>query len=204
MIRTWAYVAMLCVGFAGAAMAGNNNNQNHSTNVTAQGGSGGNATSISGALATGGNATANGGAALAVSGNSSATAPTSVGGQSVNIDTPKIAIAPALGGMASGPCTGVSTQGTVGLPALVSIGGGRSEIDDQCTIRENIRIVNMIDPALAREMLNDLAGVKEARQRLQGKTAPVAAAGSASGVVAASAAVDYCQEVGRAFNCVWK
>lgn len=73
--------------------------------------------------------------------------------------------APDLGGLPSGPCTGVSGGFTIGTPVF---GGGvqGGGLDDQCTLRENIRIVNALNPELAREMTKDLKGVKEALQRI--------------------------------------
>lgn len=59
-------------------------------------------------------------------------------------------IAPSigLGGFASGPCVGTTTQAGfgVGLPGGASFGagGGRSEIDDECTRRETARILDML------------------------------------------------------------
>lgn len=62
-------------------------------------------------------------------------------------------IAPSigLGGFASGPCVGVTTQGGfgVGLPGGASFGGsaGRSELDDECTRRETARILHAMGQA---------------------------------------------------------
>lgn len=62
-------------------------------------------------------------------------------------------IAPSigLGGFASGPCVGVTTQGGfgVGLPGGASFGGsaGRSELDDECTRRETARILHSMGHA---------------------------------------------------------
>lgn len=59
-------------------------------------------------------------------------------------------IAPSfgLGGFASGPCVGTTTQAGfgVGLPGGASFGGGggRSELDDECTRRETARILHMM------------------------------------------------------------
>jgi hypothetical protein len=67
---------------------------------------------------------------------------------SIHEDKRNSGIAPSigLGGFASGPCVGVTTQGGfgVGLPGGAAFGGsaGRSELDDECTRRETARILH--------------------------------------------------------------
>lgn len=81
------------------------------------------------------------------------------------------AFGPSLGGMASGPCTGIGGGLSIGFAGAAGALQGTA-MDDECTKRENIRIVNMIDPELAKEMLNDLEGVKAARDRIAKRNAP--------------------------------
>lgn len=85
------------------------------------------------------------------SGNSTSTSVTVEGS---NYEAP--AIAPDLGGLVGTSCMG-SSQGTFGNGA-VSIGLGSSWTDDQCNYRENIKLVYMLDPQAARQMLPLLDG----------------------------------------------
>lgn len=88
----------------------------------------------------------------------------SVNGSVSSGDT-RVLVVPGLAGLASGACTGVSTTASAGA-FWAALGFGRSEIDDDCTLRNNIATVVQFDPTLAREMVNDLTGVRAARARL--------------------------------------
>lgn len=84
-----------------------------------------------------------------------------------------------LGGFASGPCVGVTTQGgaSFGAPGGVSIGvgGGRSELDDECTKREWVRILHSIgDVEGARAVVRTSKVVQDALAPKQTSEAPAA------------------------------
>jgi hypothetical protein len=77
----------------------------------------------------------------------------------------KVYAPPALGGLSSGPCTGVS----MGASAVI-VGLNFGLLDGDCVLLRNIDAVAQYDRAngkrIAEEMLNDLTGIKEAKRRL--------------------------------------
>lgn len=77
------------------------------------------------------------------------------------------AMAPSV---ATGNTTTISCRtgvgGSVGAMGLVSLGASGTTEDEDCTLRENIKIVSTIDPGLAHEMMKDLKGVKDALERI--------------------------------------
>jgi hypothetical protein len=83
--------------------------------------------------------------------------------------TQRSANAPALGGLSSGTCAGISGGVSLGF---LPFGGGANvgTIDKQCTLRNNILIVGQYQPAIAMEMLKGLDGYQEALDRLAGTT----------------------------------
>lgn len=76
----------------------------------------------------------------------------------------RFVVPPGLSSLVGTPCMGSST-GSVGAAGF-GIGLGTSWKDDECQLRENVKVVAHFDPFLAREMLNDLSGVREAQERL--------------------------------------
>ena len=88
------------------------------------------------------------------------------GGVSVeNHDTNKVIVPPGLSALHGTSCMG-STTGSLGV-APFAIGIGSTWHDEECALRENIKIAAQFDANLAAEMLNDLSGVQAARRRMQ-------------------------------------
>lgn len=75
------------------------------------------------------------------------------------------AIAPSLAGLTGTSCMGSTTASGAGM-GMVSVGFGTTWTDDQCTLRENIKLMTKLDPDVAREMAKDLDGVAEAMARM--------------------------------------
>lgn len=61
----------------------------------------------------------------------------------VNINHERAIIAPSLGGFASGPCTGVGGQVSVGVAGFGG-GAGFTALDGECTRRETARVLHML------------------------------------------------------------
>lgn len=79
-----------------------------------------------------------GGAASAGGGNASAN-----GNVSISSSGDRVVVAPALAGMASGPCTGVG--GSISGGWLTGGGGiGFTSLDDRCTARETARVLALV------------------------------------------------------------
>lgn len=154
--------------FAVPAFATSIQNHGAGANATSSAGSYSQATAGSAAVAKGGSAKAKGGSATA-NGQVTASPSVSVGGDTTKY--PHQVAVPSFGGLPSGPCVGAATGVSLGVPI---VGGGyqSSTIDDQCTLRENIRLVAQFDKALAFAMLTQLKGVKEAYRPSQESLLP--------------------------------
>lgn len=61
----------------------------------------------------------------------------------VNINHERAIIAPSLGGFASGPCTGIGGQLSVGVAGFGG-GAGFTALDGECTRRETARVLHML------------------------------------------------------------
>lgn len=112
-----------------------------------------------------------GGHAVGKGGQATATTGSAYGGQASGYGSggsvsthERVIIAPGLAGLTGSPCMG-STTASVGVPVF-SAGVGTTWEDEQCTLRENLKVVAQFDPVVAREMLADLKGVREAHKRM--------------------------------------
>lgn len=80
------------------------------------------------------------------------------------------AIAPGLAALTGTSCMGSTTASGAGM-GLISLGFGTTWTDSECNLRENIKLVSQMDEKLARAMIIDLSGVKEAMARMAAATA---------------------------------
>lgn len=95
-------------------------------------------TNINANTARGGNASAR-----AAGGSASANASPSIGIDASQSGNTYLTAPPALMGAASGPCVGETASVSGGVLG-VSIGGGRSQIDKECTRRETARVLYLL------------------------------------------------------------
>ncbi len=158
-------------------------NTNVNSNV-ARGGQGGSARSN----ATGGAATAAGGTGIGGAGGQGGTS----GPVSVNVDASSNdrAYAMGLGGYAaaSGPCVGVSTSAGVGILGWMAQ-GGRTEIEDECQVREAARIAASVGMVgLAQDLIRSLPSVRKAIASLEPAPSPTATTATPARVAAAPSA----------------
>lgn len=170
-------VALSTPAFAGGTKVKATGGVGYGTGGNAQGGAGGKGGTGGTAISSGGDA--KGGTA------------TANGSVTVNNSTyaKRSAFAPDLAGLTNGPCTGASATFGVGVPGFAG-GMGASSLDKDCTLRYNIGVVAQFDQKVAAEMINDLTGVKEAKERLAAPAMP----GTRFGVVASASRPYWCQD----------
>lgn len=61
----------------------------------------------------------------------------------VNVTNERAIVAPSLGGFASGPCTGVGGQVSLGVAGFGG-GAGFTALDEECTRRETARVLHLL------------------------------------------------------------